>query len=135
MGQSGWENESVDSSAVVNHSWASWSFHTGSQCNRRHSMGKRVNLIRSDANLTGGHSFPTCTSMPSSSLNSRCKALVGVSPGSILPPGNSHSSALRFPAFLRATNHVFCLCKSAQTTNSEALGSFVIRLNIGQKPY
>src|ERR1700757_3473563 len=36
--------------------------------------------------------------MPSSSASSRIKAVSGVSPGSTLPPGNSHSPAIGLPA-------------------------------------
>src|SRR4029077_8906722 len=38
------------------------------------------------------------TSMPSSSASSRMRAASGVSPAWTLPPGNSHSPAIDFPA-------------------------------------
>src|SRR5690348_420838 len=56
-----------------------------------------------DAKVNGARQL-AATSIPSSSTSSRIKAASGVSPGSTLPPGNSHSPPMGLPAGRWASN-------------------------------
>src|SRR5260370_40971158 len=64
--------------------------------------------------------------MPSSSLSSRIKLCSGRSPGSTLPPGNSHRPAIAFPAGRCAIS-----TRPSASMSAQAATRTVLRLTAG----
>lgn len=109
-------SRSCGSSSASHSSW-SWSSNGSavpSLTSTSHTLMAALAFRGQPPSVGLSSSAPTRTLTPNSSVSSRCKACCGLSPGSILPPGNSHMPANSGGAVRRAT-------KSCRGARSESI--------------